>query len=84
MRSLLSPVLASVIVTATTLLMAQEVPPPAPPMTEGAHGEARSTELLREFNSALEAVVSKVYPAVVQVQAAGLAPLEASSKAGSR
>jgi len=82
MRSLLSPVLASVIVTATTLLMAQEVPPPAPPMTEGAHGEARSTELLREFNSALEAVVSKVYPAVVQVQAAGLAPLEASSKGG--
>ena len=42
---------------------------------------ASRADTLRQFNSSLEALVTKVSPAVVQIQASGLAPVE-SNKSG--
>ena len=47
-----------------------------------ADSAASRTEVLRQFNSSLEALASKVSSAVVQIQATGLAPVETNSKAG--
>jgi len=47
-----------------------------------AESTASRTEVLRQFNASLEALVAKVSLAVVQIQATGLAPVEANSKAG--
>jgi len=48
---------------------------------KAAGGESRA-QALRQFNSALQELVAKVSPAVVQIQATGLAPVEGSSKSG--
>lgn len=84
MKSLLWRVLllAYLIFITTAALMSQESPPPVMPTADARRAEARSPDLLRQFNGSLQALVSKVSPAVVQVQAAGLAPLEASNKSG--
>ena len=65
--------------SATPPTWAQQVQPPAESETAA---EGRAPELLRQFNSSLQALVAKVSPAVVQIQAAGLAPLEGSAKSG--
>ena len=65
----------------TAALMSQESQRPVMPTADGGRTESRSPELLRQLNSSLEALVSKVSPAVVQIQAAGLAPLQASGVA---
>ena len=62
-------------------LVSQESPRPIMP-TDGGRAESHSSDLLRRFNSSLQALVSKVSPAVVQIQAEGLAPLETSNKSG--
>lgn len=84
MKSLLWRVLllAYLIFITTAALMSQESPPPVMPTADARRAEARSPDLLRQFNGSLQALVLKVSPAVVQVQAAGLAPLEASNKSG--
>jgi len=51
------------------------------PASKRESAESRA-EALRQFNSSLEALVSRVSPAVVQIQATGLAPVEGSNKAG--
>ncbi len=82
MKSLLSRALLFTCLAGSTALtsMAQQ---PQPAVTPGGErSEARSSELLRQFNGSLEALVAKVSPAVVQVQAAGLAPLQGTSKSG--
>jgi len=82
MKSLLSlALLAGVTLGLTTPLLSQEPQQPVMP-TEGRRADSRSSELLRQFNSSLEALVSKVSPAVVQIQASGLAPLQAGNKGG--
>jgi len=63
-------------------LVSQEYQPPVPPSASVGRTESRNSDLLRQFTSSLEALVAKVSPAVVQVQAAGLAPLEGSNKSG--
>jgi len=84
MKSLLSFTLlfAGLTFSMTPALMSQESPRPDMPPAEGRRAESRTPELLRQFNSSLEALVAKVSPAVVQIQAAGLAPLQASNKGG--
>jgi len=52
------------------------------PTAEAAGHESHNSDLLRQFNGSLQALVAKVSPAVVQIQTAGLAPLEASKKSG--
>jgi len=47
-----------------------------------AESRASRPDVLRQFNASLEALVSKVSLAVVQIQATGLAPVEGASKAG--
>ena len=74
--------LAALAFSMTTALMSQEAQRPVLPPAEGGRVELRSSELLRQFNSSLEALVSKVSPAVVQIQASGLAPLQAGNKGG--
>jgi len=83
MKSFLLPALLFLCLTfiMTTGLMSQQPQRPVIPSTE-ARADSRSVELLRQFNSSLEALVSKVSPAVVQIQAAGLAPLQAGNKGG--
>jgi len=58
------------------LLVAQETQPPV------AAAESRTPDLLRQFNSSLEALVAKVSPAVVQIQVTGIGPLGGSGKGG--
>ena len=48
----------------------------------GSASRDRNPDLLRQFNGALQDLVAKVSPAVVQVQAAGLAPVETGNKSG--
>jgi len=59
---------------------------PTPSASEPAagthHDEVRGVELLRQFNGSLEALVSKVSPAVVQIQVSGVGPLQENSKSG--
>jgi serine protease Do len=75
----------ALIVTSACLLTSvsspQETKPPVP-VPDGGRPDSRSSELLRQFNGSLEELVAKVSPAVVQVQAAGLVPLETGSKSG--
>ena len=83
MKSLLSLALLTGVTLGTiTPLMSQESQQPAIPRAEGRRADSRSSELLRQFNSSLEALVAKVSPAVVQIQASGLAPLQAGNKGG--
>jgi serine protease Do len=53
----------------TTLVVAQEPKPLA------VSPESRTPDLLQQFNTSIEALVSKVSPAVVQIQVAGFGPL---------
>ena len=68
--------LTSVAFVTATLVVAQEPKPLAAPP------ESRTPDLLRQFNSSLEALVSKVSPAVVQIQVTGIGPLTGSGKSG--
>jgi serine protease Do len=63
-------------------LTAQQYPQPVAPAPHAVGAAPRNTDLLQQFNGSLQALVSRVAPAVVQVQAAGLAPVEASKKSG--
>ncbi|MBV9609534.1 MAG: trypsin-like peptidase domain-containing protein [Acidobacteria bacterium] len=63
-------------------LMSQQAQTTGAPSASAKRLEPRDPELLRHFDSSLQALVAKVSPAVVQVQAAGLAPLEGSNKTG--
>ena len=77
--------LACLTFSMTTALRSQEPRrpgPPTAPTADSGRADSRSSELLRQFNSSLQALVSKVSPAVVQIQAAGLAPLQAGNKSG--
>jgi len=56
--------------------------PQAFAQADKADSTASRPEVLRQFNASLEALVAKVSLAVVQIQATGLAPVEATSKAG--
>jgi serine protease Do len=58
------------------LAAAQKSQPSAVP------AESRQTDLLRQFNGSIEALVNKVSPAVVQIQVTGFGPLTGSSKSG--
>jgi serine protease Do len=84
MKSLLFRVLllAGSTVIATTALMSQELQRSVKSAADARRADLRSSDLLRQFNGSLQALVSKVSPAVVQVQAAGLAPLESSKQSG--
>ncbi len=74
--------LACLVSFESAVLMAQESQIPVKAPLDAGRTTQRSSELLRQFNSSLEALVSKVSPAVVQIQAAGLAPLQAGNKSG--
>jgi serine protease Do len=84
MKRILLRVLAHAcfVLVMTDLLMSQQSPPSMTPRAGATLAEPRNSDSLRQFNAALQSLVSKVSPAVVQVQAAGLAPLETSSKSG--
>ena len=47
-----------------------------------AEKAAARADTLRQFNSSLEALVTRVSPAVVQIQASGLAPVDTNNKSG--
>jgi len=49
---------------------------------KAAETTASRADTLRQFNSSLEALVTRVSPAVVQIQASGLAPVDTNSKSG--
>jgi serine protease Do len=66
----------------TSGLMSQEFQRQAAPSGDTGPAGLRSSDPLRQFNGSLQALVARVSPAVVQVQVAGLAPVEASSKSG--
>ena len=66
----------------TTELLSQQSQRPSIPTAEATGDESHNSNLLRQFNGSLQALVAKVSPAVVQIQTAGLAPLEASKKNG--
>ncbi len=72
--------LACVSLITTTTLLSQESQHPA--LADPRRAELPSSDPLRQFNGALQALVAKVSPAVVQIQVAGLAPLETSNKSG--
>jgi len=76
-----SLLLAGLVFTTTTRLMSQETRP-LTPTVETRRTDLHGSDPLQQFNSSLQALVAKVSPAVVQIQVAGLAPLEASSKNG--
>lgn len=71
----------ALITSFASLLLSPQVCAQADTPASKVDSTASRTELLRQFNGSLEALVSKVSPAVVQIQVTGLAPLEAS-KAG--
>jgi len=66
----------------TTELLSQQSQRPSIPTAQATGDESHNSNLLRQFNGSLQALVAKVSPAVVQIQTAGLAPLEASKKNG--
>ena len=63
-------------------MAAQKPEPPVAQPATAVRPENRDMEVLRQFNSSLQKLVAKVSPAVVQVQTAGLAPLEGTNKSG--
>lgn len=65
-----------------SLCLASQVCAQADASAKKAESTASRTEVLRQFNASLVALVSKVSAAVVQIQATGLAPVEGTSKAG--
>lgn len=65
-----------------TSLYSQESQRPVTPPADARRADLSSSDPLRQFNGALQALVAKVSPAVVQIQVAGLAPLETSNKSG--
>ncbi|HVP50634.1 MAG TPA: trypsin-like peptidase domain-containing protein [Terriglobales bacterium] len=79
LRALLLVLLTSIMTAGS---MSQESPRPVTPTADDKRPEPRGLDVLRQFNGSLEALVSKVSPAVVQIQAAGLAPLRAGNKSG--
>ena len=66
----------------TTELLSQQSQRSSTPTAEATGDESHNSNLLRQFNGSLQALVAKVSPAVVQIQTAGLAPLEAGKKSG--
>jgi serine protease Do len=68
--------------TMTSVLISQESQRPLAPSGDTRPADLHNSDPLRQFNGSLQALVAKVSPAVVQVQVAGLAPVEASSKSG--
>ena len=72
--------LACVSLITTTTLLSQESQHPAP--ADPRRADLPSSDPLRQFNGALQALVARVSPAVVQIQVAGLAPLETTGKSG--
>src|ERR1700739_1744078 len=60
----------------SSMAVTQEPRAPAAPL------ESRQPDLLREFNSSIEALVSRVSPAVVQIQVTGFGPLTGGGKNG--
>ena len=80
--ALLRVLLFACLMCTASELMSQETQRPVTPSGDARHPDSRSSDLLRQFNGSLQALVAKVSPAVVQVQTAGLAPVEASKKSG--
>ncbi len=74
--------LSCLLFMAPLTLSAQQDRQPVAPAPHTTDAVTRNADLLRQFNGSLQALVSKVAPAVVQVQAAGLAPVETSKKGG--
>jgi serine protease Do len=72
----------ALITSIVPLFLTSQVCAQADTSAKKAESTGSRTEVLRQFNGSLEALVSKVSPAVVQIQATGLAPVEATSKAG--
>ena len=67
----------------TTELLSQQAQRPSIPTAEATGDESHNSNLLRQFNGSLQALVAKVSPAVVQIQTAGLAPWKRARKAES-
>ena len=74
--------LLACLIALTTTLCSQQAQPPASPPAEAPRSDSHDTELLRQLNVSLQALVAKVSPAVVQIQTAGLIPVEAGQKNG--
>lgn len=72
----------ALITSFVSLCLASQVCAQADASAKKAESTASRTEVLRQFNASLVALVSKVSAAVVQIQATGLAPVEGTSKAG--
>jgi len=67
----------------TAELLSQQSQRSSIPTAEATGGESHNSNLLRQFNGSLQALVAKVSPAVVQIQTAGLAPWKRARKAES-
>lgn len=72
----------ALITSIVPLFLTSQVCAQADTSAKKAESTGSRTEVLRQFNGSLEALVSKESPAVAQIQATGLAPVEATSKAG--
>ena len=66
----------------TTTTSSQESKRPVVPAGDARPADSRSSDLLRQFNGSLQALVSRVSPAVVQIQVAGVGPLTENGKNG--
>jgi len=84
MQSLFLRILLLACLTSITIteLLSQQSQRSSTPTAEATGDESHNSNLLRQFNGSLQALVAKVSPAVVQIQTAGLAPLEAGKKSG--
>lgn len=77
-----SPVRLLFLVCLLFMLTAASISQESRPSADSTRTASHNSDLLGQFNGSLEALVTKVSPAVVQIQAAGLAPVDTNSKSG--
>ena len=79
---LLTSLISFVLIKAATPQEAVTNPSPAEGLADGYGAETRIPDLLHQFNGSLQALVSRVSPAVVQITVAGFGPQDDKSKDG--
>src|SRR5260370_7032315 len=79
---LITSLISFVLITAATPQEAVTNPSPANRAPGGYPAETRRPDLLHQFNGSLQALVSRVSPAVVQITVTGFGPQDDKSKDG--
>src|SRR5260370_25310652 len=79
---LITSLISCVLITAATPQEAVTNPSPANRAPGGYPAETRMPDLLHQFNGSLQALATRVSPAVVQITVTGFGPLDDKSKDG--